>query len=133
MVDPVGIFSMLGIPLTIGGAIALLIQVVIISLVIVALDYVIQHEINIKSAFIIAFASYFLTIIAVLALGLANYVDPLVAGYVLPLVVWVALGEVLIKEGDAKKKAIVAGAAFVVYTVLNALGVIVIISSFIPF
>lgn len=133
MVDPIGILAMLHIPLSIGGAIALLIEVAIISIVIVLLDYVIAHEIDVKDAFIIGLGAYFITPLAVIALGLANYFDPLVAGYVIPLIVWLALSEVLLKGHNPKKKAMVAVAAFVVYTVLNFVGVPMIIAGMIPF
>ena len=132
VVDPVGILSMLHIPLSIGGAIALLIQVVIIAAVIMLLDYVVAHQVEVKYAFIIGLGAYFITPLIVLALGFANYLDPLVAAYVVPLAVWLVLSEAFL-QADTKSKAIVAVAGFVAYTALNVLGVTMMIASMIPF
>ncbi len=132
MVDPVAVLQMLNIPLTIGGAIALLIQVVIISAVIMILDYVVAHEVEVKYAFLIGLGAYFITPLVVVGLSLANYFDPLVAAYVIPLAVWLGLSEAFLQT-TAKNKAIVAIAAFTVYVLLNYFGVPFIIVSLIPF
>ncbi len=131
-VDPVAILSMLNIPMSIGGVMALLIQVVIISIVIMLLDYVISHEIEVKYSFIIGLGAYFITPLIAIALGFANFFDPLVIGYALPLAVWLILSETFL-DADAKSKAIVAVAAFAVYTIINIVGIPMMIASMIPF
>ena len=112
---------MLNIPLTIGGVVALLVQVVIISIVIMILDYVVSHEVEVKYAFIIGLGAYFITPLIVVGLSLANYFDPLVAAYVIPLAVWLILSEAFLQT-TSTNKAIVAVAAFAVYAVLNFFG-----------
>ncbi|MFH1421053.1 MAG: hypothetical protein ABIG30_03790 [Candidatus Aenigmatarchaeota archaeon] len=132
MVDLVSIAYMLPIPLTIGGAISLAITAILMIIAIVIADYIISHNTNIKHSAIMAFGAYFLTPLIISAIGLAGYFDRLVALYVIPLVVWIILGELLLKA-DAKKKAVIAIIAFAIYAVMNYFGVPFMIASMIPF
>jgi hypothetical protein len=132
--DVASILSTFGIPLTIGGIIGLLIDAIIVTIVIIISDKIIAHGIEAKHAFIMAFASYFLAIILMLGLAFANIVLPsLLAVYIIPLLVWVVLGELLLKSADRKKRLEVAVVAFVIYTILTFVGVPAMLYSFIPF
>jgi len=97
--------------LSIGGIISLLINVVLTAVVIMILDKVIAHEIEPKHSLVMAFLAYF---VAPLLISVAVQFVPIIAllGVVLPLIVWMLLGQVLLKA-DMKQKAIVAIVAFV--------------------
>ncbi len=109
MVDITGI-----IPLSVGGMIGLLINVIIITAVLVIIDRIIAHEMTIKKSFVMAVVAYlFVPII----LSFANIAIPF-AGYIIPLIIWIALGQFLLK-GTVKNKAVVAAVAFLVYIILT--------------
>lgn len=107
------------VPLSAGGVIALLINAVIAFLALVIADKLIAHNVNAKRLFIISLVALFLTpIVAGIALSYAA-LPSLVAAYVLPLIVWLVLGELLIKEADMKTKLKVVVVAFAVYIILS--------------
>lgn len=107
------------VPLSIGGVIALLLNTVIAFIALVIADKVIAHSIDAKRLFIMAFLALFITpiIFAVLLSGLS--LPAMVSAYVLPFLVWLALGEVLIKDSDMKTKLKVVVVAFVVWILLS--------------
>jgi hypothetical protein len=82
-----------------------------------------------------AIAAYFLAPILMGVLIIAGIALPsILALYVIPLIVWIILGEVLLSSiSDRKKRLEVAVVAFVIYTILTFIGVPVMIGSFIPF
>ncbi len=101
---------------SVGGIISLLINVIITAIAIMIADKVITHEIEAKHSLIMAFIAYFL-----LPLGLSYLITfvPVVSAiaFILPLVVWIILGEILLKA-DSKQKAIVAVIAYAVNLLL---------------
>lgn len=107
------------VPLSVGGAIALLLNSIIALIALVIADKVIAHNVDVKHLFIMSIVALFLTpIIGGLALGYIA-IPTVVSAYLLPLVVWIALGEVLIKEADMKTKLKVVVVGFVAYIILS--------------
>jgi hypothetical protein len=111
------------IPTTLGGIIGLLIEVVIISAVLMITDKFLAHEMSIKHSFIMAIIAYF---VVPLAISFINLGIPY-AGYIIPLIVWVVLGEILLK-GSRTGRLKAAAVAFIVYTILTIAGVPVLLS-----
>ena len=106
------------IPTTVGGAIGLLVQILIIWVVVILADKVIEHKMEAKRSLILAVLAYFLS---PLVLG---FVSIPYAAIFIPLVVWIALGEVLFrKQGTVVSRLKVAAIAFVIYLILNFAGV----------
>lgn len=105
------------VPMTLGGIVATLINVLIIFLALVIADKVIAHNINVKRLLIMALIAFFLT--PIVGSLIAGYIAIPYLGLILPLIVWVILGELLIKEADMKTKLKVVVVAFVVYTFLS--------------
>ncbi|MEM7813627.1 MAG: hypothetical protein QW548_01875 [Candidatus Aenigmatarchaeota archaeon] len=107
------------IPNTLGGAIALLIQIAIIWVVVIIADQVMAHQIEPKRSLILAVLAYF---VSPLVLAFSGISVPF-AGIIIPLAVWIILGEVLLKAWGFKNRMKVAGAAFVMYLLLNFMGI----------
>lgn len=122
------------IPTTVGGAVGFLINALLAFAVIIIIDEVINHEFQAKHSFIMAIGAYFITPIVFALIGITGISAffGFLTTYLIPLIVWVALGEILL-EGDGKTKAIVAAVAFIVYTVLIFIGIPTIITSALPF
>ena len=107
------------VPLSVGGVIALLLNSVIAFIALVIADKVIAHNVDVKHLFIMSIVALFVTpIIGGLVLGYLA-IPTVVSSYLLPLVVWIALGEVLIKEADMKTKLKVVIVGFIAYIVLS--------------
>lgn len=107
------------VPLSVGGVIALLVNMIIAFIALVIADKVVAHSVDAKRLLILAFVALFITpIVAALALS-AVAIPAVVTGYVLPFIVWLALGEVLIKDADMKTKLKVVVVAFVVWIILS--------------
>jgi len=107
------------VPLSVGGVVAVLVNTVIAFVALVIADKLIAHNIDAKRLFIIAFVALFLTPI-VGALLLSSLALPaVVSGYLFPFIVWLILGELLIKEADMKTKLKVVVVAFVVWIILS--------------
>ena len=106
------------IPSSIGGVISLVVQVLIIWIVVMLADKVIAHEIEAKRSAILAFLAYFLS---PLVLVFVTIPIPFV-GLFAPLIVWVVLGELLL-SGDRVSRLKVAAVAFVIYLLLNLVGI----------
>lgn len=107
------------IPTSIGGVVALLIQIAIIWGVVVLADKIIAHQIEPKRSAILAVLAYF---VSPLVLAFAAISIPF-AGIIVPLVVWIVLGEVLLRAYGFTSRIKVAAVAFVIYFLLNLLGV----------
>jgi len=114
--------------LSIGGIIGLLVNVVIITIILAIADKLIAHEMSIKNSFIMALIAY---LVVPIVLAFANITFAF-SNYVIPLVVWIILGEVLLK-GDRKGKLIAAAVAFIIYLVLMLVGVTGIIAGLLSF
>jgi hypothetical protein len=109
------------IPTSVGGAIGLLVQILIIWVVVMLADKIIAHQIQAKHSLILAVLAYFLS---PLVLAFAAISIPF-AGIIVPLIVWIVLGEVLLRgySGGAVARLKVAAIAFVIYLILNMVGV----------
>ncbi|HIG97411.1 MAG TPA: hypothetical protein HA230_03655 [Candidatus Aenigmarchaeota archaeon] len=118
------------VPMTLGGIIATLVNVLIIFLALVIADKVIAHNVNVKRLLIMALIAFFLA--PIIGSLIAGYVAIPYIGLILPLIVWIILGELLIKEADMKTKLKVVVVAFVVYTFLS-LYLTPVIISLLPF
>ncbi|MHA1794794.1 MAG: hypothetical protein ACTSUK_01680 [Promethearchaeota archaeon] len=115
------------IPLSIGGAIGLLVNVIIIFLVIVLSDEIVAHNFEIKRSFLMSILAYFVVPIILLFLPEIPF-----GIYIIPLIVWIILGEILL-EAEMLKKAVVAIIAFAAYTILTYIGVPAMIAGLIGF
>ncbi len=116
MVDILGL-----VPLSVGGVIALLLNSIVALIALVIADKVIAHNVDVKHLFIMSIVALFVTpIIGGVVLGYVA-VPAVVSAYLLPLVVWIALGEVLIKEADMKTKLKVVVVGFIAYIILSIL------------
>ncbi|MBI4170384.1 MAG: hypothetical protein HY514_01725 [Candidatus Aenigmarchaeota archaeon] len=102
--------------LSVGGIISLVVNVIVTAIAIMIADKIITHEIEIKHSLIMAFIAYF---ILPLALSYLIVFVPVIStiAIILPLIVWIILGEVLLKA-DRKQKAIVAIIAYAVNLLL---------------
>ena len=107
------------VPLSVAGVIALLVNMLIAFIALVIADKIVAHSVDAKRLLIIAFIALFITPI-VAALALSSLALPaFVSGYILPFLVWLGLGELLIKEADMKTKLKVVVVAFVVWFILS--------------
>ncbi len=121
------------IPTSVGGVIGLLIDALLTFAIIVLIDKIIAHEMELKHALIMALVAYFITPIMMFALvavipGTMSFV---ILGFIVPLLIWVLLGELLL-HGDFGTKLKVAVVAFVVYFILTYAGIPGMIASMIP-
>src|SRR3989338_4579676 len=98
-------FELLGVPSSIADVVWLVVQAIIIFAVIVVSNHIIAHGVGMKHALIMSFAAYFLVPLIFFGMMSSGFALPYV-GFVIPLIVWIILGEVLL-EGDMKDKAIV--------------------------
>jgi len=122
------------IPLSIGGAIGLLVNVIIIFLVIVLSDEIVAHNFEIKRSFLMSILAYFVVpiILSVILSFLPQMPFGIFGIYIIPLIVWIILGEILL-EAEMLKKAVVAIIAFAAYTILTYIGVPAMIAGLIGF
>lgn len=108
-----------------GYIISLLISSLVAFIAIVIADKLIAHNFEAKHSFIMAIVALFATpivigfILGMLALPLFVVAGvEIISGLLLPLVVWIVLGELLL-ESDRMTKLKVVIIAFVVYLVLS--------------
>lgn len=106
------------IPLTIPGIVASFVSSLIAGLVIIVADKLVAHNIEAKHAMMISGIALFIT--PILGAFAADYtaLPGFVFSYLLPLAVWVVLGELLLKS-DRVAKLKVAAIAFLAYTALS--------------
>ena len=107
------------IPSSVGGVVSLLVQVIVIWAVVILADKIIAHRVEPKRSLILAFLAYF---ISPLVLAFAAINIPF-AGILLPLLVWIVLGEILLRVSSFVNRLKVAVLAFVIYLLLNVLGI----------
>jgi hypothetical protein len=102
--------------LSIGGIISLAINVIITAVAIMLSDKLIAHEISPKKSVIMAVIAY---LIVPLVISIIASFAPAISlfGFVLPLVAWIVLGEILL-SGDFKLKAIIAVIAYALNLIL---------------
>ena len=107
------------IPLSAGGIIATFIDAIIAFIVIVAVDKFIGHNFEPKRTFAMAIIALFVAPIISVALIGSSPLPGFVSVYIVPLVLWIVLGELLLQGESNKTKLEVAIIAFVVYSVLR--------------
>src|SRR3989338_4297552 len=107
------------IPLSLCGIIATFVNAIIAFVAITIADKFIGHNFEPKRTFIMALTALFLVpVVATLAFGVGVLPD-YVSVYLLPLVLWILLGEVLLGGEGRKTKLEVAIIAFVVYSLMS--------------
>lgn len=116
---------------SVGGIVWLVVQALIIFAVIIVSGRIIAHHVGIKHALIMSFAAFFLVPLIIIGLSFGGYVLPQMQ-YLIPLVVWIILGEILL-EGDLKNKAIVGAIAYVAYLALSFSGIGAAVVGMVPF
>jgi hypothetical protein len=111
--------------LSIGYVFSLLVSAVVAFIAIIVSNKVIAHNIEAKHSFIMAIVALFITPIvlgfAFSALALPVLVVAgveIISGFLLPLIVWIVLGQLLL-EADRTTKIKVVIIAFVVYLILS--------------
>ncbi|MFH0948982.1 MAG: hypothetical protein V1802_00670 [Candidatus Aenigmatarchaeota archaeon] len=112
-----------GIPLSVGYYIGLLVDALIVFVVLIIADKLVAHNFEIKRTLILAIVALFLTPIITSFIGTAITLPSFVFIYILPLIVWIVLGEILLKEAGIMAKLKVIVIAFVVWTILNYAGI----------
>ncbi len=117
---------------SLAGIIGTLISAIIVWIILIIVNKIIAHNVGAKRAFILAFVALFITPIAASFIATAVALPALVAIYVIPLIVWIILGEALLKGGTVKQKLKVIVVAFVVYIILTMIGVQSMIAQFMP-
>lgn len=109
-------------PLDIGTVIISLVNALLAFIAIVVADKFIAHEIDIKSSLAMSLITFF--IVPIIGTLISSFIPlpPFVAGafftIILPLIVWVGLGEMIIKS-EQKIKLMVLAVAFAVYYILS--------------
>jgi len=100
----------------VSSVVSLLIETFLVAAAISLSSAVIAHRIEFKRIIIMAVLAYFLT---PLICGMINVVA---IPFVMPLLIWIVLGEVMLKDIDVKKKAMVAILAYVIFLAATLLG-----------
>jgi hypothetical protein len=119
------------IPLSVGGVVGFLIDALLIFIVLLIADMIISHGIEPKRSLIMSLVAYFITPIVSYFIATAVSLPLEIMLYLIPLVVWIALAEVLL-EHDTMEKLKIAVLAFVVYIILIFAGVTSMIAGLIP-
>jgi len=113
----------------VSSLISLVVETVIIVMAISLANVIITHGINIKRIFVMALLAYLLT--PIVGYFLVSFLPAI--PYLLPLIVWIVLGELILKDIDFKKKAIVAAIGYVIFIILGFIGLSGIIHSLVGF
>ncbi|MCX6815248.1 MAG: hypothetical protein NT120_00150 [Candidatus Aenigmarchaeota archaeon] len=114
--------------LSIGYFISLIIDVIIITIILYITDKFLAHEVSLKHSAIMAVIAY---LAAPLVLAYSGISIPF-AVYIIPLIVWIILGELLLK-GSRGGRMKAAAVAFIIFLILNFAGVPTMLTSAIPF
>ena len=118
-----------GVPsLSLSGLISFIIQWIVILFALAFSDAIIEHNIEFKRLTIISFLSYLIT-------PLVLMYSPIVFMYdfiIMPLVVWIILGEILLREATIKQRALITIIGYVIYYFLLIINVPYMIHSLIP-
>lgn len=118
------------IPLSWTGIAATLVNALIAFFVILIVDKVVAHNLEAKHALIMSIVALFITPVAGAFAATYIALPGIVFAYVLPLAVWIIIGEILL-EADTTTKLKVIVIAFAIYLVLSFLAAPRILS-FIP-
>jgi hypothetical protein len=106
------------VPLSIGGIISLLISSVIAFVGLVIADKVIAHGIEAKKLFFMALIALFVTPIIGSLIFSMLALPGFVGAYLLPIAIWIILGEVMLSAG-MKTKLTVAAVGYILYVILS--------------
>lgn len=91
---------------------------VIILFILVFSDVLIAHSIEFKKLLILSLIAYLIT---PFALDIAPVSYPFTL--LVPLILWIILSEILLREASVKQKAIIATLAYITYLILTFLNV----------
>ncbi len=118
-----------GVPsLSLSGLISFIIQWIVILFALAFSDAIVEHNIEFKRLAIISFLSYLVT-------PLILMYSPIVFMYdfiIMPLVVWIILGEILLREATIKQRALITIIGYAIYYFLLRINVPYMIHSLIP-
>ena len=109
----------IGLPMSVGGIVATFVSAIIAFIAITIADKFIGHNFEPKRTFIMALIALFVApVISTFAFGIGA-LPAYVSLYLIPLVLWIALGEALLKAEGMKTKLEVAIIAFIVYSLMT--------------
>lgn len=100
--------------LSVSNIASFFIQWIIILFILVFSDAIIAHSIEFKKLLIISILSY-------LAIPLIVRFSPIHFMYdfiILPLVAWIIISEILLREATIKQKAMIASLGYIIYLIL---------------
>lgn len=103
------------------GIVSLIINWAVITISLVLANYAISHQIDIKKIPIMGIVAYVLSPIFT---SILNPFVPLEVSYILPLILWIILGEFMLKEEmDLKKRALIAVLGYIIFISLSYLNI----------
>lgn len=106
--------------LSVGGIIGTLINAIIAFIVIMLVNKIVAHNFDVKRVFILAIIALFvIPVISLYALSYANIGIPYIGTFIIPLIFWIILGEILLKGAGVMTKLKVIVIAFIVYELLT--------------
>ena len=106
--------------LSIGWIVGTLVNALVAALALIISDKFIAHQIDAKRILLMALVALFVApVIASLAIGVTSFAGP-VAFYLIPLLIWILLGELLL-QAERMVKLKVAAVGFFVYIILSML------------
>jgi len=99
----------------VSSTISLLIECVVITISLSLANLLVEHGIEIKRIIPMALIAYFVTPI------IGSLIAPSIPiiSYLLPLVIWVILGEIILTDIEVKKKALIAALGYAIFFVLT--------------
>lgn len=120
------------VPLSAAGIISTLINAVIASIAIIIVSKLMKQSLGAKRAFLIAIISLFIIPVIFALIAEAVVLPGFVIAYIIPLIVWILLGEILLSGEGMMNKLKIIIIAFVIYIILSIF-LAPTIFSFIPF
>jgi len=99
----------------VSSTISLLIECIVITISLSLANLLVEHGIEIKRIIPMALIAYFVTPIV------GSLIAPSIPiiSYLLPLVIWVILGEIILTDIEVKKKALIAALGYAIFFVLT--------------
>ncbi|MCD6092849.1 MAG: hypothetical protein J7J38_02415 [Candidatus Aenigmarchaeota archaeon] len=99
----------------VSSTISLLVECVVITISLSLANLLVEHGIEIKRIIPMALIAYFVTPIV------GSLIAPSIPiiSYLLPLVIWVILGEFILTDIEVKKKALIAALGYAIFFVLT--------------
>ncbi|MFH0958175.1 MAG: hypothetical protein V1897_05670 [Pseudomonadota bacterium] len=104
--------------MSVGGIIGTLLSTVVTFIILVILNKIFEHDMEVRHSLIMSVICFFVLPMAVGAVMMFGGFSVPYLGLILPLIIWIILGEVLL-GGDRKTRLKVAIIAFAVYTILS--------------